>query len=159
MIGKSGIIGVQIDNASVQGLLRDLKGYEKESEQAINKAIHLTSLAIETDAKNRLRGLFGSEKHVIFGALVRSIYNRVIKSMEKAVGTNIIYAPYIEFGTGEKVFTNFDFDDEAKKVASQFKGKKRTKGIRGDSFLNWAAVNQEKKHIERIETELNKIAK
>lgn len=175
LTGQKGFIGVEIDNASIQGLLRDLKGYEKESENAINKAIAQTSLAIQTDAKNRLReyltniGEFLTDKKTGKKAasmrghggsgLVGSIYNRVVKSMEKIVGSDKHYAPYIEFGTGEKVFTNYDFDDEAKKVAAQFKGKKKVKGIRGVSFLNWAAVNQEKKHIERIETELNKINK
>lgn len=172
------MISVEIDNASIKGLLRDLKGYERESLKAISKATDQTSAAIQMDAINRLRGMFGSAPHSIpkpkkgakklsnmeqtghgWGGLAGSIYNKAISVIERNVGTNKPYAAYIEFGTGEKVFTNFSFDDAAKKVAALFKGTKRVKGIRGDSFLNWAAVNQEKKHIERIETELNKINK
>jgi hypothetical protein len=151
------MIGVEIIGA--EGLRQDLNSYSKEAQKAIDKAVSDTAKAIETDAKKRLNGMFGSSKHVIFANLVKSIYKRKIESMEAVVGTPVHYAPYIEFGTGEKVFTNFEFDDEAKKVAAQFKGKKKVKGIKGDSFLNWAAVNQSKKLLERIETELNKINK
>jgi hypothetical protein len=146
------MIGAQIDG--VEGLLRDFKGYEKEAEAAINKAIGITALAIETDAKKRLNGMFGSKKHWITGNLAKSIYNRVVKSMEKIVGTPVEYAPYIEFGTGDMV----DIPEGAESVAILFKGKGIKKvNIKGDSFLNWAAVNQQEKLVTRIETELNKI--
>lgn len=175
MIGGKGLIGVEIESSSVQGLIRDLKKYEKEIEKAIDKAVAQTSLAIQSDAKNRLRGMLGADSAPSMpkqniktrqqtghggAGLLGSIYNRVVKSMEKVVGSNKHYAPYIEFGTGDLVFTNFDFDDNAKKVAAQYKGRGiRKVNIRGESFLNWAAVNQEKKLITRIETELNKINK
>jgi hypothetical protein len=78
--------------------------------------------------------------------------------MEKVVGTDVEYASYIEFGTGDMVFENFDFDDNARRVAADFKGKGiRKVNIKGDSFLNWAAVNQQEKLVKRIEDNLNKI--
>lgn len=168
------MISVEIDNASIKGLLRDLKGYERESLKAISKATDQTALAIESDAKNRLRGNFGANSAPSMpkmniktkvqtghggAGLLGSIYNKALSVIERIVGSDKKYAAYIEFGTGELVFTNSDFDNDAKKVAANFRGKKKVKGIRGESFLNWAAVNQEKKHIERIETELNKINK
>ncbi len=175
LTGQKGFIGVEIDNLNIQGLLRDLKGYEKESEKAIDKAVTDTAKAIQTDAKDRLRSYLaivgeyvtsksGRKTQAKRGhggsGLTGSIYNRVVKSMEKVVGSNKHYAPYIEFGTGDLVFTNFDFDNDAKEVAAQFKGKGiRKVNIKGGSFLNWAAVNQQKKLIERIETNLNAINK
>jgi len=141
-------IGLEI--SGVEGLLQDFKGFKKEAEIAINKAVSDTSRAIETDAKNRLRDC----NHVVFGNLLRSIYNRVIQSMEKIVGTNVYYAPYIEFGTGDLV----EIPEGTEEVAIQFKGKGiRKVNIKGDSFLNWAAVNQSKKLVDRIENNLNKI--
>ena len=154
------MIGIEIDNQSVRNLLSDLKGYDREAEKAIEKAVSDTSLAVQTDAKNRLRGMLGSDKHTIHGGagLLGSIYNRIVGKMEKIVGSDKHYAPYIEFGTGDLVFTNFDFDNDAKEMAAQYKGKGiRKVNIRGDSFLNWAAVNQQKKLIDRITNNLNKI--
>lgn len=151
------MIGIELIGS--EGLQQDLRKYGVEAEKAINEAVKLTAAAIHLDAKHRLQGQLGSDKHMIhgFAGLVGSIYNKVVQSMERVVGSGKEYAPYIEFGIGEMVFTNMDFSAEAKAVAAQFKGKKKVKGFKGDSFLNWAAVNQEKKHIERIEKELNKI--
>jgi hypothetical protein len=153
-------IGCEI--SGVDELLKDFKGYEVEAGKALDKAIKDTAKGVETDAENRLRGLLGSAKHTIHGGagLLGSIYNRVSGQFEKIVGTPVYYAPYIEFGTGDLVFENFDFDENARSIASQYKGKQPAKHpIRGDSFLNWAAVNQQKKLVERIENELNKINK
>lgn len=150
---------IGVDIIGVEGLRQDLKSYSKEAQKAIDKAVGQTATQIESVAKQRLLGMFGSARHVIYANLLKSIYKRKIESMEVVVGTPVKYAPYIEFGTGQEVFKNFDFDDEAKRVALQFKGTKKVKGIKGDSFLNFAAVNQGKKLLERIETELNKINK
>jgi phage gpG-like protein len=149
-------IGAEI--SGVENLISDFKGYEKEAVKAIDMAVKETAANIESDAKKRLRGMFGSAKHWITGRLAASIYNRKVKDMEKVVGTDVEYAPYIEFGTGDMVFENFDFDKEAKGVAADFKGKGiRKVNIKGDSFLNWAAVNQQEKLVDRIESNLNKI--
>lgn len=152
------MIGLEV--TGVEGLIRGFKGYEKEAEKAISKAVTDTAKAIESDAKKRLAGQLGSNKHTIHGGagLLGSIYNRVVDVLEKVVGTNTHYAPYIEFGTGDLVFTNYDFSDEAKATAAQYKGKGiRKVNIRGDSFLNWAAVNQRAKLEKRITDNLNKI--
>jgi hypothetical protein len=146
------MIGVEI--TGTQELISDFKGYEKEAEQAINKAVTDTAKAIETDAKRRLQGQLGSKRHWITGNLAKSIYNRIVQSMEKVVGTKLPYAPYIEFGTGDFV----DIPEGAEGVASLFRGKGiRKVNIKGDSFLNWAAVNQRQKLVERIKANLNKI--
>lgn len=146
-------IGVQIDG--VDKIMQDFKGYEKEAERAIGHAVYITALNVEKDAKSRLNGLLGSAKHWITGTLAKSIYNRPVNSMEKVVGTPLEYAGYIEFGTGDYV----EIPDGSESIASEWKGTKKIKGFKGDSFLNWAAVNQNKKHRERIIKELNKINK
>jgi phage gpG-like protein len=148
----SGFIGVEIDG--IDKIMADFRGYEREAEKAINTAVSQTSLMVQKDAKSRLNGLLGSAKHWITGNLAKSVYNRRVVSMEKVVGTNVEYAPYIEFGTGDLV----EIPEGTEDIASQYKGQGiRKVNIKGDSFLNFAAVNQNKKHAERVAKELNKI--
>jgi hypothetical protein len=152
----SSFIGLEV--TGVEDLIKDFKGYEKEAQKAMDKAIDDTSKAVESDAKKRLNGLFGSAKHNIHGGagLLGSIYNRVVKTGEKVVGTSKEYAAYIEFGTGDLV----EIPEGLESVAAQFRGKGiRKVNIKGDSYLNWAAINQRKRFIERISTNLNKIKK
>ena len=153
-------IGCDIEG--IEELIADFKGYEKEAQSAIRKAISDTAKDIETDAKWKLAGQFGHKSHTVHGGagLLGSIYNRVAGPNEKVVGTAQSYAPYIEFGNGDPVFTNFDFTEEEKYIAAQFKGQGiRKVNIKGGSFLAFAAAKNQKKLAERIETNLNKIAK
>ncbi len=149
---------IDMDVMNLQEVQADLKDYKKEVEDAIDFAVVQTKNAIRNDAINRLRGMFGSLKHIVGGTLAGHMYTEKVQDGEWLVGNDMEYAPYIEFGTGDLVFTNFNFDEAARKVAAQYKGKGiRKVNIRGDSFLNWAAVNQQKKLLKRLETELNKI--
>jgi hypothetical protein len=150
----AGFIGLQVTGA--EDLIKDFKGYEKEAQKAVDKAVSDTAKMIETDAKNRLKGLYGSAKHIVTGVLRSSIYNKPAADGGKVVGTYVDYAPYIEFGTGDLV----EIPEGTEDVAAQYRGKGiRKVNIKGDSFLNWAAVNQRKKFIERITNNLNKIKK
>lgn len=166
------MIGVEV--IGLKELEFDLQKYGIEGEKAIDKAIKITAIAIQTDAKERLRGGLGaSNAHSMpkqniktkeqtghgAGGLMGSIYNRSLGFMESVVGTAQKYAAYIEFGIGDYVFTSMDFDKEARAEAANYKGKKKVKGFPNDSFLNWAAVHQEKKLIERIEKNLNDLNK
>jgi len=140
-------------------LLTRIEAYRKASDNAVLTAVKQTALAIEKTAKLRLRGMLGSMKHIGIGAFLwKSIYNRSTgKKAEYIVGTPVEYAPYIEFGTGDLVFTNFSFDAQAREVASHYKGRGLRKvNIRGDSFLNYAAVEQQPKLEQRIIDEMNK---
>jgi hypothetical protein len=147
MIGNAEILGVE-------GLKADFRKYGKDAEKAVDIAVKQTGFAIQSDAKKRLNGMLGSAKHWITGNLAKSIYKRPLQPMEMIVGTPVEYAPYIEFGTGDFV----EIPEGTEEVARLYKGKGLRKvNIKGDSFLNWAAVNQQKKLIERIEIELNKL--
>jgi len=138
--------------------MQKFEKYKVQSDKALDKAIDRTAFAVQKDAQSRLQGMFGSKRHIVFARLMRDIYLRTFGKFEKRVGSNVEYAPYIEFGTGDLVFTNFNFSPEAKVAAAEFKGRGIRKiNIHGDSFLNWAAVNQTPKHRERIIEELNKI--
>jgi hypothetical protein len=151
---------ISVEVTGDKELIADLKGYEKESAKAIQKAVDDTALKIKEIAVVRLSGGMGSRMHSVHGGagLIGSIYNKTVETFERIVGTGTHYAPYIEFGTGDEVFNNFEFDAQARQTAAEYKGKGiRKVNIRGDSFLNFAAVNQRKKFIERITDNLNKI--
>jgi hypothetical protein len=160
---------INVDMIGLEAVKGLLSTFNVKAARAIDKAVGDSALDIETIAKKRLMGQMGSAAHSVpkkgkgkqqghgGGGLLGSIKRKRVKDMEWTVGTPSPYAPYIEFGTGDLVFTNFEFDDEAKAIASQFKGKGiRKVNIRGDSFLNYAAVNQSKKFIERVIEQINK---
>lgn len=150
---------LKIEAVNVEEVIASLKDSGKECDDIIIKATADTAMAIESIAKKRLRGQLGSRKHWIHGAagLAGSIYRRVDKK-EGIVGTGKHYAPYIEFGTGDDVFKNFDFDAETKSYAAQFRGRGiRKVNIKGDSYLFFAAKDQEKEFYRRIEEGINKL--
>ena len=145
--------GSKIEIEGVDELINSFGRYRREAAMAVQKAVDKTSKAVETDAKSRLKGMLGSEKHWITGTLAKSIYNREQAKGDRIVGTPLVYAPYIEFGVGDYV----EIPEGLEAVAAQYKGTKKVKGFKGDSFLNWSLVNQSKKMIERIKEELNRI--
>lgn len=141
------IKSIQVEG--IEELKADFRRFGKESDKAIKRAVDQTAEAIETDAKHKLI----NDSHIITGRLAASIHgeykngqrynykdnkgnsydgslNEKIGNLEAVAGTNVHYAPYIEFGT---------------------------KYITGDSYLGHAALKQEKKFKDRVEKELNKL--
>jgi phage gpG-like protein len=142
-------VSLSIQGADLVRKQLDLKG--KEIDKAVKRAIDRTALAIESDAKKKLR----DDGHIITGRLRASIHAELksgvtnsytdsqgrsydgslqkdIAADEAIVGTNVEYAPYIEFGS---------------------------KNFKGDSFLGWASLKQMKLLQERVAKEINKILK
>lgn len=139
-------------SAKVEGLSELFRRLALTKEQihcAIKKGVDRTALAIESDAKRKI----ASDGHIITGRLRSSIHAELksgerfsysddsgksfdgsleveVDELEAVAGTNVHYAPYIEFGT---------------------------KYIRADSFLGWAAMKQTKLIKARIEQEIKKI--
>jgi HK97 gp10 family phage protein len=155
------MIGVEI--TGVKELLAGFDNYKKEVGKAVARSVTTTTASITKDAKERLKsGLQSNPKHTRTGRLASSIMRKKQHErdpFEGVVGTNVEYAPYIEFGTGEQVFTNSDFDENARLVALDYKGYKKTKGMIGVSFLNFAALKNTKTFIEALTKNLNKIVK
>jgi phage gpG-like protein len=112
-------IDIEVDQKSVKLVENGLKRYGIESVKALWRAITRTAFAIETDAKERLAGNLGSARHIVTGRLRSSIHveykgantfkgvaaskgsdgklNVPIEDLEAVVGTNVEYAPKIEF--------------------------------------------------------------
>jgi phage gpG-like protein len=151
------MIGVQIDGS--ERLINDLKMYGIKAEKAVDIAVRDTANAVKKDATKRLKGEEGSRRHYITGTLAKSIYNKVVQSMERIVGTGLEYAKYIEFGTRPHIIQPKTKPYLKFKVNGQWVTTKLVNhpGFKGESFLNWAAVNQRQKHRDRIIVELNKI--
>lgn len=141
------IKSIQVEG--IEDLKADFRRFGKESDKAIKMAVDQTALAVESDAKKKLIG----DGHIITGRLASSIHaetengktytykdnkgntfngglNENLGKLEAVAGTNVHYAPYIEFGT---------------------------KYISADSYLGHAALKQEKKFSERVVKELNKL--
>lgn len=152
------MIGLEI--SGVNELLAGFENYKKESDKAINQAVADTARAVEKDAKERLKsGLQQNPKHRRTSRLLSSIMRK--KDYEKdqfeaVIGTNVEYAPYIEFGTGDFV----EIPEGAEDVAAKYKGKGiRKVNIRAVSFLNYAAVKNRGKFIQSLTNRLNAIKK
>jgi hypothetical protein len=134
-------------------LVANMKATKEEIHRACKKGIDRTAIAVESDAKKRLSGQFGSSRHIVHDRLRASVHHELkngelynytdkngksfdgslkteIDKLEAIAGTNVFYGPFIEFGT--KYFS-------------------------GDSFLGWAALKQGKLLVERIKQELDKI--
>lgn len=148
------MIGLEI--SGVNELLKGFDNYKKDSDKAITQAVGDTARAVEKDAKLRLKsGLQQNPKHTRTSRLLSSITRMKIHEkdqFEAVVGTNVEYAPYIEFGTGDFV----EIPEGAEDVAAQFKGRGIKKvNIRAVSFLNYAAVKNAGKFIQALTTRLN----
>lgn len=115
------MITIEVDSVSYDGLRDDLKKYGIEAKKAINNAVKSTALYIQKIAKQRLHGMLGSLKHYITGRLATSIHpqyksgesfsytapesgesfdgtlSESVGELEAIVGTNVEYAPKIEF--------------------------------------------------------------
>ena len=177
------MFSVEIDPVSYKGLQADLQKYGKDAEKAVTTAVLKTALSIETIAKQRLRGMFGSAKHWITGRLASSLHyemtgknsfkgskdsqpgdgklNETVKQGEAIVGTNVDYAMPIEFGSRPHIITPKNAKVLAFKIGGKlvFAKKVNHPGFKGESFLRYAAEVEDKKFAQRIEEELNKLAK
>lgn len=110
---------IEIDEESYFKFRQSLKQYGNKAIGAIEKGIARTALFMETIAKQRLKGEFGSKKHWITGRLASSVHaemkrlntfkaikdskpsdgnlNQQLGELDAAIGTNVEYANKIEF--------------------------------------------------------------
>ena len=98
-------------------------------------------------AQEKLR----ADKHIDSGRLVDSISHKVIEEgsdIECHIGTNVEYAPYIEFGTG--IYS----DKGGRKTPWVYKDSKghwhRTHGIKPSHFLKKALADHKSAYIKLL---------
>lgn len=83
-------------------VILDVNAINRMTNEIILDKLEIVGAMIEGEAKKNLSGQNGPElKAIDTGYLVNSITHEVNKSeMSVRIGTNVEYAPYIEFGTG-----------------------------------------------------------
>lgn len=105
---------VTFDITGINKLLQDLGKLDSTIKKNVKDAVNESALKIQSEAKKKAP--------VNLGTLRNSIYLKESSDNQKfvyTVGTNVSYAPYIEFGTGGKVKVEQGYAEYAMK----FKGK------------------------------------
>ena len=92
-------------------VLKSLRDKLFDTNSRLTEVIQKGAFDIERDAKVLAR--------VDLGRLRASITVEMVSDEEARIGTNVEYAPYVEFGTGGKVSIPIGYES----YASQFKGK------------------------------------
>lgn len=98
----------------IDKVLSDFKTIDKKIAEGIKNEINDSALKIQSNAKKLAPVNFGNLRNSIF---VKNYSNS--NGFIVSVGTNVSYAPYVEFGTGGKVSVPSGYAD----YAMQFKGK------------------------------------
>jgi hypothetical protein len=177
------MVSVEIDSVSYDNLQRDLKQYGIKAKKAINDAVKYTALYVQKIAKQRLHGGEGSARHIQTARLVTSIHAEMSDfnsfqgtgaskegdgklsanpgELESIVGTNVDYAPAIEFGTKPHVIEPKNAKALHFKIGGVdiFAKKVNHPGFKGESFLRFAALKGKKYFEDTTTRELNKIVK
>lgn len=169
---------IQVDQQSQRNVANALIRFGKEAEKTIRDVVNRTALAIETDAKNKLK----TDGHIITSRLRSSIHAETtngqkfsysdkdgisydgslgekLENLEAAAGTNVEYASAIEFGSGPHLILPknkkvLKFEIDGKPV---FAKSVKHPGFKGDSFMGYAAEKQRPKFLQRMEEALNKL--
>ena len=102
-------LGIQIGGLS--DLLNKIKEMPKDIEQKVDN--EMTAFALEVNAEQAIRC------PVDTGNLRRELRVVINSPLNKEIYTNVEYAPYVEFGTGNLVDTQ---NQELTEIAAQFKG-------------------------------------
>lgn len=160
---------VTLDEKSYQDTMKALKWFGKDAEKAIKGAIDTTAIAVSTDAQNKLK----EDRHIVTNRLRASIHAELktgenhgqdslrvkFGEMEAIAGTNVVYAPHIEFGTAPHVIVPKNKKFLAFKINGETVFAKRVNhpGTKGDSFMRYAAEKQRPNLQKRVADALNKL--
>lgn len=163
------MIKVTLDTKSYEDTIVALKTFGKDAEKALKRAVDGTALNIESDAKKKLK----NDRHWITGRLATSVHaekkpnenhgeyslNERFGDLEAIVGTNVVYAASIEFGSKphiiepkNKKFLRFNIGG-----AWIFAKRVNHPGFKGSSFLRWAAEKNKPVFEKKVTEELNKV--
>lgn len=115
----SKFVSIEVDQKSLNTVTQALRTYGRDAAKALLRGLWRTGLSIESDAKRRLNGQLGSARHWITGRLASSVHTEAKgqnsfkgesaseasdssfgiqpDELEVYVGTNVAYAPKIEF--------------------------------------------------------------
>lgn len=132
----------------IKDLNRTMNKYRSVLTKDLGDETRKAALNVERNTKKRLSSILGASG----GRLITSYHTRNFENPISAdVFSNLEYAPFVEFGTGTKVFDSgdYNFTAEDKEYASQFKrGPGRNMSAKPALFPSWEAERPE--FIKRV---------
>ncbi len=138
---------ISVDLKGLKKFEQKLKQYKGRKRVAIENQTTKSLMAIERNAKRRAP----VNKKTGAGGRLRSSIHRRQQGLDGDVRTNVHYAPYQEFGTGNLV----SVPDELQEIASQFRGKGvRQVNLPAQPFLYPSLVEERPKYVKGIEKAL-----
>jgi HK97 gp10 family phage protein len=142
------MIRVRIDG--LKEAIRDLKEWEQDKIRRTAMQVERSAINIERDAKNAAPVDMGILRSSIAKTVTATDKGRVVSA---EVGTNVEYAPFVEFGTGSGV----SVPDGQQEYALQFKGKTgRKRNMPARPFLFPAWEKERPKFVNAMEDILAK---
>lgn len=115
------MLTININQKSMNDLLKQLKGKEKNVLDMVRGEVEDALLKIESEAAKKVPVDTGDLKNSIQSKPIKQTNNKVQGTV--LVGKN--YAPYVEFGTGTKVVV----PQELQNFAKQFKANPKIKNV------------------------------
>ena len=135
---------MKIELKGIEQFKRELNKVKSNITREIERTTSASLLRIGSDAKRKAP--------VDTGRLRSSITHRQ-NGTDGEVSTNVKYAPYIEFGTGNLV----SVPDELKEIAMEFKGRGlRQVNLPARPFLYPALVKERPNYIRNLKSVLGK---
>lgn len=146
------MLTINFNQKSINDLLKELKGKDKEVLDMVRAEVEDALLKIESEAVSKVAVDTGTLKQSIQSTPVKQTKTTVRGGVE--VGAD--YAPYVEFGTGTRV----KVPSELKKFAEEFKGKgKKEVNLRARPFFYPEFFNQRNELPKAIEKTLQTLLK
>ena len=130
--------------------------FKAEMERRIPIVLEAVGQEAEGDAMETLRNRIGkSEWYVPTGTLMNSITHQVVESEDSVyIGTNVEYAPYVEYGTG--IYAD---NGAGRKTPWAYKGSDGklhfTHGMKPKHFLKDGVIGNVKKYNDIIKEGLS----
>ena len=87
-----------IEIKGLQGVINRLRALGKDLDTVVDKSLHKSAYAVKRDTENNIEAVGAVDT----GRLRNSIVVEKVDKCRYAVGTNVEYAPSVEFGTGSK---------------------------------------------------------
>lgn len=164
-------VSVTLDEKSYDKTIKALDRFGRDAKKTIKDVVNATALAIETDAKRKLK----EDGHISLhgGRLIASVHaektpyesrgqdslNTDFGELEAIAGTNVVYAPHIEFGTKPHVIVPKNKKTLAFQIGGTwiFTKKVNHPGFKGSSFMRYAAEKQKQPFQRRMIAALNRL--
>jgi HK97 gp10 family phage protein len=135
-------MGITANITGIEGINKALSNYDKILTKDLSNEINASALKIQSDAKKLAPVDMGYLRNSI-------VLDGQSGGLTFDVAAKMLYAPYVEFGTGGKVSIPVGYEE----YAAQFKGKRKVAGMRAQPFL----IPSFQMEVPKLLNRLNKI--